>query len=210
MTLTSGSRSWHLASVSPEAAMELNLNRISVTVMIVGSLLFLAGAFLPVSSRVFPEPSPEKRLESISHYSGQWLAAQVLFAAGTVGTVIGVALYAYNARPESYWSTPWASVALLTAGAIPWLWQLYARASDPVWFAEGSYPMWPYLFYFLLTEVGLAFFGAALLSAPLPIWVGWVVISSMVLLAILTLIFRDMVPLAFYVVTLFAGVTMLG
>jgi uncharacterized membrane protein YkvI len=56
--------------------------------------------------------------------------------------------------------------------------------------------MWPYLFYFIVTEVGLAVFGVALLSSPLPTWVGWIVIVSMVLLAILTLIFRDLVPLA--------------
>jgi hypothetical protein len=57
---------------------------------------------------------------------------------------------------------------------------------DPAWFAEG----------FIVTEVSLAVFGVALLSSPLPTWVGWIVIVSMVLLAILTLIFRDLVPLA--------------
>jgi hypothetical protein len=61
---------------------------------------------------------------------------------------------------------------------------------DPAWFAEGLFPMWPYLFYFIVTEVSLAVFGVALLSSPLPTWVGWIVIVSMVLLAILTLIFR--------------------
>ncbi len=186
--------------------MERALNQISATATIVGSILFLTAAFLPISSRVFPQPSPAKKLESINADPGQWFAAQVLFALGAVVTVIGIALYAYYVRRHSFAGLIWASVVLLAVGAMPWLWQLYARTVDPAWFAEGRYPMWPYLVYFFVTEVGLAVFGVALLSAPLPTWVGWVVIVSMLLFAILTLIFRDMVPLAFYVVTLFAGV----
>lgn len=186
--------------------MERGLSQISATVTVVGSVLFLVAAFLPISARVFPQPSSVKKLENINADPGQWFAAQVLFALGTVVTVVGIALYAYYVRQESFGLLVWASVALLTVGALPWLWQVYARAVDPAWFAEGSFPMWPYLFYFLVTEAGLAVFGVALLSSPLPAWVGWIVIVSMVLLAVLTLIFRDMVPLAYYVITLFAGV----
>lgn len=185
--------------------MQGRLNQISATVTIVGSVLFLVVAFLPISSRVFPQPSPVKKLESINAALGQWLAAQVLFALGTVVTVIGIGLFAYYVRRESFAGLIWVSVALLTVGAMPWLWQVYARAVDPTSFAEGAFPMWPYLFYFFVTEVGLAVLGVALLGAPVPTWVGWVVIGSRVLLVILTLIFRDMVPLAFYIVTLLAG-----
>lgn len=185
--------------------MQGRLNHISATVTIVGSILFLVAAFLPIS-RVFAQPSPVKKLEIIDADPGQWLVAQVLFALGAVVTVIGIALFAYYVRQKSFAGLIWASVALLTVGAMPWLWQVYARAVDPPWFAEGLFPMWPYLIYFLVTEVGLAVFGVALLSAPLPTWVGWVVIVSMVALTILTLVFGDMVPLVFYILTLLAGV----
>lgn len=182
--------------------MQGRLIQVSATVTIVGSVLFLVAAFLPISFRVFPGPSPVKKLESINAAPGQWYAAQILFALGAVVTVIGLALFAYHVRRESFAGLVWVSVALLTVGAVPWLWQVYARAVDPGWFADGLYPMWPYLFYFLVTEAGLGVFGVALLSS----WVGWVVIGSMVLLVIPTLVFGDMVPLAFYIVTLFAGV----
>lgn len=186
--------------------MQRSLNQISAIATIVGSILFLVAAFLPISYRVFPQSSPAKKLESINAHPGQWFAAQVLFAFGTLVTVIGIALFAYNARRESFGWLIWASVTLLAVGALPWLWHLYARTVDPDGFTEGSFPMWPHHFYFLMTEVGLAIYGVALLSSPLPTWAGWVVIVSMVLLAILTIIFRDMAPLAFYVITLFAGV----
>lgn len=60
---------------------------------------------------------------------------------------------------------------------------------DPVAFAEGMYS--------LLTEAGLAILGVATLRSDLPIWIGWMLLGSMVLLFVLTLIYRDMVPLLF-------------
>ena len=56
-----------------------NLTRIGATVTIAGSVPFLVAAFLPIS-RVFPEPSPAKKLEIIEADPGQWLVAQVMFA----------------------------------------------------------------------------------------------------------------------------------
>ena len=61
-------------------------------------------------------------------------------------------------------------------------------------FAEGRWPRWPLLAYFMLTEIGLAILGYALLSTDLPSWIGWMLIGSMVLLLVLTLIYRDMPP----------------
>jgi hypothetical protein len=70
---------------------------------------------------------------------------------------------------------------------------------DPVAFAEGMY--------FLLTEAGLAILGVAMLRSDLPIWIGWMLLGSMVLLFVLTLIYRDMVPY-FYLVTLVVGIAL--
>ena len=62
----------------------------------------------------------------------------------------------------------------------------------------------------MLTEIGLAILGYALLSSVLPSWIGWMLIGSMVLLLVLTLIYRDMPPLMFYLVTLIAGIALLA
>jgi hypothetical protein len=69
-------------------------------------------------SRV-PQPSPVKKLESINSDPGQWFARQVLFALGTVRTVVGITLYAYCVRQESFAGLVWGSVALLTVRATP-------------------------------------------------------------------------------------------
>jgi hypothetical protein len=94
--------------------------------------------------------------------------------------------------------------------AVLWLWHVYGRTVDPVAFAEGRWPRWPQLAYFMLTEIGLAILGFALLRSDLPSWIGWMLIGSMVLLFVLTLIYRDVAPFWFYLVTLIAGITLLA
>jgi hypothetical protein len=134
----------------------------------------------------------------------------VLFGLGALVTAIGVGLLAYALRRQPSAWLIWVSVAVLVSAAVLWLWHLYRRTVDPVAFAEGRWPRWPLLAYFMLTEIGLAILGYALLSSDLPSWIGWMLIGSMVLLFALTLIYRDMPPLMFYLVTLIAGIALLA
>jgi hypothetical protein len=182
--------------------MDIGFQRVSAIVIVVGALVFLSAAALPVSYRVFPEPAPARKLAYIEAAPTAWTVAQVLFGLGATLTFVGIALLA---REVDAWPMQ-ASVAFLLAGLLPWIWHLYARAADPATFAAGSLPMWPLAAYFLLTEVGLAVYGIALLSSGLPPWVGWVVIGTMALVFALTLITRDMVPAVYYLVTLLTGV----
>ena len=189
--------------------MKIGLKQVSAAVIILGSVLFVIGANLPISSRVFPEPSAVKRLESITDAPGDWIAAQVLLALGAIITVLGIALLAYHVRDQSFAVLMWISTAVLVLGVALWLWNVGARASDPAAFADGSLPTWPQFLSFVLTEVGLAIFGVALLYSSLPAWVGWVVVISMVLMLVLTFVLGDTVPLVFYLVTLLVGVVLL-
>lgn len=186
--------------------MEIGLQRLSAIVIILGAILFMIAAVLPVSLRVFPEPSPIRRLESIQAAPTAWSVAQFLFALGATLTVLGIALLARQFRDQpNVWPLQ-ASVGILLAGLLPWMWHLYARAVDPPAFAAGSLPVWPLALYFLLTEAGLALYGVALLHSGIPQWVGWVVIGSMALFFVLTLIYRDMVPAVYYLITLLTAV----
>jgi hypothetical protein len=131
---------------------------------------------------------------------------EVLFGLGALVTAIGIGLLAYALRRQPAAWLIWVSVAVLVSAAVLWLWHLYRRTLDPVAFAEGRWPRWPLLAYFMLTEIGLAILGYALLSSDLLSWIGWMLIGSMVLLFALTLIYRDMPPSMFYLVTLIAGI----
>lgn len=73
--------------------MEISLQRMSATVIILGAVLFMTAAALPVSFRVFPEPSPVRKLERIEASPTAWSVAQVLFALGATLTVVGIACW---------------------------------------------------------------------------------------------------------------------
>ena len=189
--------------------MEVSPERVSGILIIVGSALFLCAANTPISFRVFaPGRSASRKLAAIRGSPTAWSVTQILFGLGASVTVIGIGVLAYGlGRQPPVWLI-WTSVALLTLAVVLWLWHLYARTVDPDAFAEGRWPRWPLLAYFMLTEAGLAILGYALLRGDLAMWIGWMLIGSMVLLFVLTLIFRDMPPLMFYLVTLILGIAL--
>lgn len=186
--------------------MEISLQKMSGIMIILGSVLFLIAAFLPISSRVFPEPSAVRKLEIIRDAPNAWLVTQICFALGALVTVIGLALVAYRFRDQSFALLMQGGVAVLLLGALLWIWHVYARTVDPAAFAEGALPAWPLVLYFLLTPTGLAVFGVALLRSALPQWVGWLMITSMALFLLLTVIFRDIPPFVYCAITLLTGV----
>jgi hypothetical protein len=184
---------------------------VSGIVMIVGSALFLCAANTPISFRVVaPGRSASRKLEAIRGSPTAWSVTQILFGLGALVTVIGIGVLAYALRRQPSAWLIWASVAVLMLAAVLWLWHLYGRMVDPVAFAEGRWPRWPLLAYFIMTEAGLAILGHSLLRNDLPMWIGWMLISSRLLLFVLTLVYRDMVPLFFYLVTLITGIALVA
>ena len=174
--------------------MEVSPVLVSGIVIIVGSALFLSAAFTPISFRVFHGEVRHSNADGYSSRAYRLDGYADPVRAGRVTTAIGIGLLAYALRRQPSAWLIWVSVAVLVSAAVLWLWHLYRRTVDPVAFAEGRWPRWPLLAYFMLTEIGLAILGYALLSTDLPSWIGWMLIGSMVLLFVLTLIYRDMPP----------------
>jgi hypothetical protein len=170
-------------------------------VLAAGSALFLVAAFLPISNQVFAEPSPARRVAAVEAAPGAWLADQVLFALGAVVAVTGAALLARRG-PVRTAAPLGAAAAILTRGAVPWLWYVVARTVDPVAFAAGAIPSGLAAISFVLTGSGVALVGVALLRSGLPRWLGWGVTGAMLGCVAVTLAVGDMVPLVFYVAML--------
>ena len=180
-------------------------DRTAAIVVIVGSILFLAAAFSPVS-RIFAEPDPMERLAIIEGARTQWTVSQILFALGALVTPAGVGLLAYRATGSGPSLTLYAATAVMMIGALLWSWHVYERAADPAAFTGGRLSVWPFVVYSLLTMAGLVLLGVALLQTGLAGWVGWLCIGAAGLFLVVGLIFRDMPPFAYYVVTLTVGV----
>lgn len=185
--------------------MEINIHKIIALTIIIGSILFLVAAFSPVS-RIFGEPSPEKKLNIIMQSLNQWKVTQFLFAAGAIVTGIGIGLTGILFRNHSVTTTIYLSAALILLAAVFWVWHVYLRAVYPLAFTDRKIPVWLFAVYTLLTQAGLIVFGIALLSTGLPSCTGWLMIGSMVFFFLLTIIFKDMPPFVYYLMTLVIGV----
>ncbi len=179
--------------------------KIGSIIIIAGSVLFIIAAFSPIS-RIFGIPAPERKLEIILSAPNQWITAQIFFALGALVTVAGLSIVTYSFRNQPFSVLLNISVAILFIGASLWIWHVYLRAVDPQLFTDRGIPVWYFATYTFLTQIGLAFFGIALLRTGLQNWVGWMMIGSMGFFFVLTIIFRDMPPFVYYIVTLITGV----
>ena len=92
--------------------MQISLQKMSAIVIILGSVLFLIAAFLPIS-RVFAEPSAVRKLEIIAASPNAWFVAQIFFALGAMVTVTGIAIIGYLFRTQPFALFIHASVAVL-------------------------------------------------------------------------------------------------
>ena len=182
----------------------MSTERVAAINLILGSVLFIIAAFMPVS-RVFVEPSPTAKLEIIAGIPTAWSASQVLFGLGASIAAIGLIFVAYHLRgtPGAVWA--YIGLGAVILGAVFWDVHVYLRAIDPEGFVEGRLIGWPFPAYALLTQLGLLAFGVAYLRAGYPAWLGGITLGGAVLFFIVYLVFKDIPPFVYYILTFIAG-----
>jgi hypothetical protein len=179
-------------------------DRSSAILIILGAILFMMAAFSPVS-RVFAVPDPAAKLAIIQASPSGWLAAQLLFALGALVTAAGVGLLAARTAGPAASPLAW-SAAALAVGALLWSWHVYLRAVDPARFTAGEIPFWLFAGYSLLTLIGLALLGLAVLRMGMPAWLAWLCMGGAGILLVLAVLLGDMPPFVYYLITLTVGI----
>jgi len=119
---------------------------------------------------------------------------------------VGLASYLFRSLPGS--TLAYLGSVMLLAGAVLWSIHCYLRFQDPSAFVAGSLPGWHFLVYTFLTMAGLVLFGYMLVGSEIRNWVGWMLIIGNVAFLILMLVFKDMPPFVYYVLTLISGIVM--
>ncbi|MDP9439086.1 MAG: hypothetical protein M3P49_10115, partial [Actinomycetota bacterium] len=181
---------------------------VAAIILLVDSVLFVIAAFMPVS-RVFVEPSPAAKLEIITSNRAAWSASQLLFGLGASIAAIGLGFVAYHLRgtPGAVWIHIGPAAVIL--GAVFWDGHVYLRAVDPEGSVEGRLIGWLFAAYALLTQFGLLAFGVAYLQAGYPAWLGGVTVGGAVIFFIVYLVFKDIPPFVYYILTFVAGIRLM-
>lgn len=187
--------------------MEASLQKTTSVLLGLGSILFLIAAFLPYS-RVFIEPDPDKKMTIITSMNRMWNVGHVFFSSGALLTVVALGILSYGFRNTKGVNWSYIGVALLFIGAVLWSWHVAERISNPEGFARGTNTPYLFVIYSVLTQIGLIFVGILLLNTFLANWVGWMFIIGGTLLFILMVIFRDMPPFAYYMITVITAVVL--
>ena len=186
----------------------MSTERVAAIILLVGSVLFIIAAFLPVS-QVFAEPSPAAKLEIITSNRAAWNTAQVLFGLGASIAAIGLGLVAYHLRgtPGAVWA--YVGLAAVILGVVFWDGHVYLRAVDPEGFVEGGPIGWLFTVYALLTQAGLLAFGVSYLRAGYPAWLGVITVAGAVIFFIIFFVLKDIPPFFYYILTFIIGIRLM-
>ena len=198
--------------------------RFTSIALILGCVLFLAGASLPVTNStgtfIYGLP-PQQWLEVVFTHPTLWWWANVLVLSGTLVTLLGFAQPTMLLRGAGDQVFSSLGLMALVFGAVLWVIHLAFRLSIDFWAAQetartGVMPefyvplkAWIgvlFVLYTILTFLAAGAYGGALLSTRLlPRWLGWTVIVYSLAGLGLFAVTRDMPPLFHYLLPIVMG-----
>jgi hypothetical protein len=183
--------------------------------LIVGTLLFLIAAFMPITYQVITSSDPQQFIRLIENNRMSWVMVNILFGVGSIITVVGILLFALHTRSistsgEIRWASLFGSGAA-AIGATLWVIIVYNRAALPPEALVGNLAInsWMFPAYTLLTQFALMVIGFMLLKSNYPGWMSWGMMGVAALSVVTYLVFKDMPPFAHYVPLLVMGVALI-
>ena len=185
--------------------------------LIIGSILFMIAAFMPISMRVFdPSLSARDQIAIVEEDRGQWLFSSALFGAGGLIAAAGLLLFARHVQGlglETFTGNLAVTAAIVAAiGAVFWTivsYLRFTRTPEEI-FIEGAISGgWLFPAYTVMTQLALIAIGYVLIQSGYPAWLGWGMIVLVSLTIVGLILFRDMPPFVHYVWTLVMGITIL-
>lgn len=185
------------------------MTRMITLTLIVGPLLFLVAAFSPVS-RVYAERDVGQKLAIIAADRRGWWLSQALFALGAAVAWAGMALLAIRLRASTGSGLPLTAVAGAGVGMALWAYYVYLRIVRAEDFVQGQLSGSLFVAYSFLTMLALFALGVGMLSLRLPRWLPLVNMGAAVLMAAAFLVFKDLPPFLYYLVTLVDGIALLA
>jgi hypothetical protein len=182
------------------------MNKLPAIVLIIGSVVFLIAAFMPISF-VYAERDIQAQIARVQSSPIAWAISQVLFGLGGILVAIGLALFTLDQRSTKASFSEYLGLAMIAVGTLCWAVIVYERATLPPQEVFGSPTFgWLFIAYTVLTQAALIAYGFTFLRTGHPRWLGLSAIIPAMLLCAAYLIFKDVPPFAYYVITLAIGI----
>ena len=161
---------------------------------------------MPISF-VYAERDVQAQIARVQSSPIAWAISQILFGLGGVLVAAGLALFTLDQRSTNATFSEYLGLAMIAFGTLCWIVIVYERATLSPQEVFGS-PTFGWLFipYTLLTQATLIVYGLTFLRTGYPRWLGLVAIIPALLLCAVYLIFKDVPPFAYYVITLAIGI----
>ena len=182
-------------------------NNISYLI-IFGSFFFLVAAFLPIS-RVYTQMSVEAKIGLIKKSPITWIFSQFVFGLSSIIVAIGFLMLATEMEAGSNQIFEYIGGGLMLAGAIAWTIHVIQRAKKPSYFVNKKLSSFYFPFFTIATILGLIFIGIELLNENMAPVIAWLTIGTNAVFLILYLIYKDMPPFFYYIMTLIIGFMLL-
>jgi hypothetical protein len=186
--------------------MTTTLSKLSAIALIIGSVLFLSAAFMSISF-VYAERDPHVQIARVQSSPTAWAISNLLFAVGSVLVVVGLALFTLQLHGTSAAFSGYLGLVMIALGTLCWVVIVYYRVTLPLQevFQSPTFG-WLFIAYTVLIQATLVAYGFAFLRVGYPRWMGLGAIIPAALLCTAYLIFKDVPPFAYYVITLAIGV----
>jgi hypothetical protein len=184
--------------------------KLAGVLMIAGFVLVIIASSIGPND-VYSAPDSKTRLEIIAQYQGRWQATNLIWAAGSLVTAVGLLFLTLDLRRHQ---SPWLlyiAAAAFAIGSVAWAVYLYQRIGDPAGNLYTTTPAPLSLVFAWATLAGLALYGVAFLQGSYPNWLGYTLLVAMGLLVVGLVFFFDVVyasfpPQFFNLLTLIVGI----
>ncbi len=203
-------------------------HRLTGATMILGAVLFLIGAFMPLidtKGNFIYSLQSRQWLRIIFDHQLLWQWANFLFLSGAIVTILGLIMLTGLLRDAGDWAFSQLGLITFAFGVVLWVIIVAFRQSIDPWSAQemvrtSALPdfyvpltLWTHalgVIYTVLAFAALAAYGGAvLLTHMLPRWIGWITLVYSLAGLVLFASTHDIPPLLHYLPSLVIGLFLL-
>jgi hypothetical protein len=191
--------------------MDMMAAQLAGLLLVLGTVaIFIAASAPTVLYDSYRSPDLRTRIDTIANHRTAWVLANVGYLAGIVATGIGLVVLAPTLGEPNANPLAWIGLVAIVLATLVGVVGVYLQVSLPPEKVLGTTGGKRAIRVFSLLTLGaFILFGAALLLAGFPVWLGAVTIGLSGLIVAVWIIWDNGIPPLYYLVSLIMGIALL-